>query len=179
VRNYQARNFMRDDMRVGDGVLFYHSSCPEPGIAGLARVVGGLAPTPRSSTRQPLSRRQVVTRPAALAADRRALVRKTRLLGLPEMRAAPNWPRCACCSGATACPSPPSRRRMAAVLALLERVEDAAARDPAGPLVAELLALGLVVGFLAGLLGVGGGMMMVPVLTWILLTRAVSTPGWR
>lgn len=38
VRNYQARNFMRDDMRVGDGVLFYHSSCPEPGIAGLAEV---------------------------------------------------------------------------------------------------------------------------------------------
>src|SRR5260221_6908111 len=38
VRNYQARNFMRDEMRLGDGVLFYHSSCPEPGIAGLAEV---------------------------------------------------------------------------------------------------------------------------------------------
>ena len=38
VRNYQARNFMRDAMRVGDGVLFYHSSCAEPGIAGLAEV---------------------------------------------------------------------------------------------------------------------------------------------
>ena len=38
VCNYQARNFMRDQMRVGDGVLFYHSSCPEPGIAGLAEV---------------------------------------------------------------------------------------------------------------------------------------------
>ena len=38
VRNYQARNFMRDAMQVGDGVLFYHSSCPAPGIAGLARV---------------------------------------------------------------------------------------------------------------------------------------------
>ena len=38
VRNYQARNYMRDAMRVGDGVLFYHSSCPEPGIAGLAEV---------------------------------------------------------------------------------------------------------------------------------------------
>jgi predicted RNA-binding protein with PUA-like domain len=36
VRNYQARNFMLKDMAVGDGVLFYHSSCPEPGIAGLA-----------------------------------------------------------------------------------------------------------------------------------------------
>lgn len=46
VRNYQARNFMRDDMQVGDGVLFYHSSCPEPGIAGLARVASGTRPDP-------------------------------------------------------------------------------------------------------------------------------------
>jgi predicted RNA-binding protein with PUA-like domain len=38
VRNYQARNFMRDQMQVGDKVLFYHSSCPEPGVAGLAEV---------------------------------------------------------------------------------------------------------------------------------------------
>ncbi len=38
VRNYQARNFMRDTMRIGDEVLFYHSSCPEPGVVGLARV---------------------------------------------------------------------------------------------------------------------------------------------
>ena len=38
VRNYQARNFMRDQMRLGDQVFFYHSSCPEPGIAGLATV---------------------------------------------------------------------------------------------------------------------------------------------
>ncbi len=38
VRNYLARNYMRDHMQVGDGVLFYHSSCAEVGIAGLARV---------------------------------------------------------------------------------------------------------------------------------------------
>jgi predicted RNA-binding protein with PUA-like domain len=38
VRNYQARNFMRDQMRVGDGVFFYHSSCAEPGIVGMAEV---------------------------------------------------------------------------------------------------------------------------------------------
>ncbi len=44
VRNYQARNFMRDLMRVGDEVLFYHSSCPEPGIAGLARVASSAYP---------------------------------------------------------------------------------------------------------------------------------------
>lgn len=46
VRNYQARNFMRDTMQLGDGVLFYHSSCPEPGIAGLARVVSRAYPDP-------------------------------------------------------------------------------------------------------------------------------------
>ena len=38
VRNYQARNFMRDQMKVGDGVLFYHSNCKAPGIAGIAKV---------------------------------------------------------------------------------------------------------------------------------------------
>src|SRR3954449_5670615 len=38
VRNYQARNFMRDGMQIGDGVLFYHSSCAVPGIVGIARV---------------------------------------------------------------------------------------------------------------------------------------------
>ena len=38
VRNYQARNFMRDQMRLGDGVFFYHSNCAEPGIVGLAEL---------------------------------------------------------------------------------------------------------------------------------------------
>jgi predicted RNA-binding protein with PUA-like domain len=46
VRNYQARNFMRDDMRVGDGVFFYHSNCAEPGIAGLAEVATDAYPDP-------------------------------------------------------------------------------------------------------------------------------------
>jgi len=38
VRNYVARNFMRDDMKLGDRAFFYHSSCPEPGIAGVVEV---------------------------------------------------------------------------------------------------------------------------------------------
>jgi predicted RNA-binding protein with PUA-like domain len=38
VRNYQARNFMRDGMKKGDKVFFYHSSCPEPGIVGIATI---------------------------------------------------------------------------------------------------------------------------------------------
>ena len=46
VRNFQARNFMRDQMRVGDGVLFHHSSCAEPGIAGIAEVASTPYPDP-------------------------------------------------------------------------------------------------------------------------------------
>jgi predicted RNA-binding protein with PUA-like domain len=44
VRNYQARNFLRDAMAVGDGILFYHSSCAVPGVAGVARVASGPYP---------------------------------------------------------------------------------------------------------------------------------------
>ncbi len=46
VRNYQARNFMRDDMQIGDGVLFYHSSCAEPGVVGIAEVASTPYPDP-------------------------------------------------------------------------------------------------------------------------------------
>jgi predicted RNA-binding protein with PUA-like domain len=46
VRNYQARNYMRDQMQVGDGVLFYHSSCAEPGIVGIGRVASTPYPDP-------------------------------------------------------------------------------------------------------------------------------------
>ena len=46
VRNFQARNFMRDEMRVGDLVLFYHSNAAPSGIAGLARVAGPARPDP-------------------------------------------------------------------------------------------------------------------------------------
>jgi predicted RNA-binding protein with PUA-like domain len=92
VRNYQARNFMRDQMTPGDGVLFYHSSCPQPGIAGLARDCRRLAPRPTQfDPRQPLPRPEV-TASTSRAGCRSTcgLVRKTRLLGLPEMRAAPS-----------------------------------------------------------------------------------------
>lgn len=52
VRNYQARNFMRDSMQIGDGVLFYHSSCPEPGIAGLAEVASAAHTDPTQFDRK-------------------------------------------------------------------------------------------------------------------------------
>ncbi len=46
VRNYQARNFIRDQMKSGDGVLFYHSNSQPPGVAGLAQVVSPATPDP-------------------------------------------------------------------------------------------------------------------------------------
>ncbi|MCK9537648.1 EVE domain-containing protein [Dokdonella sp.] len=46
VRNYQARNFMRDGMRPGDGVLFYHSNCAVPGVVGVAEVASEAYPDP-------------------------------------------------------------------------------------------------------------------------------------
>ena len=46
IRNYQARNMMRDDMRIGDDVFFYHSNCKEPAIVGLARVASEPYPDP-------------------------------------------------------------------------------------------------------------------------------------
>jgi predicted RNA-binding protein with PUA-like domain len=90
VRNYQSRNFMRDDMKVGDGVLFYHSSCPEPGVAGLATVASAAYPDdtqfqPRSPYFDPRSGHAA---PRWVHVDVK-LLRKTRLLSLAEMRLAP------------------------------------------------------------------------------------------
>ena len=90
VRNYQARNFMRDEMQVGDGALFYHSSCPAPGIAGIARIASGVRPDPtqfdpESSYYDPKS---PLEKPRWLLRDVQA-VRKTRLIGLAELRAHP------------------------------------------------------------------------------------------
>ena len=90
VRNYQARNFMRDGMQVGDGVLFYHSSCPDPGIVGIARVASGTRPDPTQF--DPASpyfdAASKAEQPRWLLLDVQAL-RKTRLLSLPELRATP------------------------------------------------------------------------------------------
>ncbi|MCD0247225.1 EVE domain-containing protein [Xanthomonas melonis] len=63
VRNYQARNFMRDGMRVGDGVLFYHSNCKVPGIVGIAKVASTAYPDdtqfdPASDYHDPKSTRE-------------------------------------------------------------------------------------------------------------------------
>ncbi|RYF32660.1 MAG: EVE domain-containing protein [Comamonadaceae bacterium] len=88
VRNYQARNFMRDGMQVGDGVLFYHSSCAEPGIAGIARVASATRPDPTQfDPKSPyFDAASKPDNPRWLLLDVQA-VRKTRLLALPELRA--------------------------------------------------------------------------------------------
>ena len=90
VRNYQARNFMRDDMRVGDGVLFYHSSCAEPGIVGIARVASGAKPDPTQfDPHSPyFDAKSQPDAPRWQLVDVQAL-RKTRVLGLAEMRSVP------------------------------------------------------------------------------------------
>ena len=87
VRNYQARNFMRDGMKIGDGVLFYHSSCPQPGIAGIAKVASNAYPDASQFDRKsdyydPKSKRED---PRWMNVDVK-LISKTRLMPLEEMR---------------------------------------------------------------------------------------------
>src|SRR3954454_5953878 len=90
VRNYQARNFMRDQMKVGDRVFFYHSSCPEPGIAGIAEVSAAAYPDATQFDRKSPYYDAKSTRdaPRWVNVDVRFLD-KTRLIGLPELRAHP------------------------------------------------------------------------------------------
>jgi predicted RNA-binding protein with PUA-like domain len=90
VRNYQARNFMRDGMRVGDGVLFYHSGCAEPGIAGIARVASTAYPdaTQFDPANKYFDPKATPEMPRWMHVDV-AFVRKTRLLGLSELRSHP------------------------------------------------------------------------------------------
>ena len=88
VRNYQARNFMRDQMQIGDLAFFYHSSCPEPGIAGIVRVSNAAYPDASQ-----FDRNSPYFDPKATRAAPRwfnvevTLVEKTRLIALAELRA--------------------------------------------------------------------------------------------
>jgi predicted RNA-binding protein with PUA-like domain len=86
VRNYQARNFMRDEMQLGDLAFFYHSSCPEPGIAGVVRISKLAYPDASQFDRKspyydPKSTRAA---PRWLNVDV-TLVQKTRLVSLAEL----------------------------------------------------------------------------------------------
>ncbi len=102
VRNYQARNFMRDQMKVGDRAFFYHSSCPEPGIAGTVEVTGGSV-SRRHAVRpqEPVLRCEGLARRAALGERRRHAAGQ----------AAPHFPSgAALASGARADAGPATRQ---------------------------------------------------------------------
>ena len=90
VRNYQARNYMRDAMHVGESAFFYHSSCPEPGIAGVVEISKLAYPDatqfdPKSPYYDPKAKRDA---PRWVHVDVK-LVRKTRLVSLAELRETP------------------------------------------------------------------------------------------
>jgi predicted RNA-binding protein with PUA-like domain len=90
VRNYQARNFMRDQMKVGDLAFFYHSSCPEPGIVGIVEVSASAHPDETQFDRKseyydPKAKRE---EPRWMLVDVK-LDRKTRVMPLDEMRGYP------------------------------------------------------------------------------------------
>ena len=90
IRNYQARNFMRDQMKVGDKVFFYHSSCDEPGIAGLA-IVSKLAypdATQFDAKNKYFDPKATPENPRWVNVDVQ-LVKKTRLVGIKELRSYP------------------------------------------------------------------------------------------
>jgi predicted RNA-binding protein with PUA-like domain len=90
VRNYQARNFMRDDMRVGDLALFYHSSCPEPGIAGIMRISRRAYPdaTQFDPASEYYDAKATRDDPRWVNVDV-TLVRRTRLVSIQELRGHP------------------------------------------------------------------------------------------
>jgi predicted RNA-binding protein with PUA-like domain len=90
VRNYQARNFMRDQMQVGDLAFFYHSSCPEPGIAGIVKITAAAYPDATQFDKKSPYYDAKATRDAPRWVNVEVtLVEKTRLISLAELRATP------------------------------------------------------------------------------------------
>jgi predicted RNA-binding protein with PUA-like domain len=94
VRNYQARNFMRDQMRVGDGVLFYHSNCKQPGITGIARVSSTVYPdaTQFERTGKYFDPKATHEQPRWFNVDVQ-LVKKIALIAIAELRRHPELAR--------------------------------------------------------------------------------------
>ena len=94
VRNYQARNFMRDQMRVGDRAFFYHSSCPEPGIAGSVEIAAQACPDATQFERKSPYYDARATReaPRWVSVDVK-LIEKFRFVSLAELRKHPELVR--------------------------------------------------------------------------------------
>lgn len=88
VRNYQARNFMRDEMSKGDPVFFYHSNCKEPGIVGLAEVASGAYPdhTAFDSNQKYFDPKSDPKNPRWLMVDIRYKRKTRRLISLSEIK---------------------------------------------------------------------------------------------
>ena len=88
VRNYQARNFMRDGMKAGDRGFFYHSSCEEPGIAGIVEVAKGAYPDETQFDRKTKYYDAAATQdePRWFNVDLKFL-KKTRVVSIAELRA--------------------------------------------------------------------------------------------
>jgi len=87
VRNYQARNYMRDTMRRGDRGFFYHSSCEVPGIAGIVEISRAAYPDETQFDRKSKQYDSAATRdnPRWFNVDVR-FVNKTRVVSIPELR---------------------------------------------------------------------------------------------
>ncbi|MAY38005.1 MULTISPECIES: EVE domain-containing protein [Spongiibacter] len=91
VRNYQARNMMRDQMKVGDQVLFYHSACKTPGVAGIAEVVREGYPdfTARDPESKYYDPKASEDNPRWYMVDVRFVRKLKRLIPLSELKANP------------------------------------------------------------------------------------------
>lgn len=91
VRNYQARNFMRDDARPGDPVLFYHSNATPPGVAGLARIAraGYPDPTARDPANEYHDPKATEDDPRWYQVDVEFVEKFPALVSLDDLRAAP------------------------------------------------------------------------------------------
>lgn len=91
VRNYRARNFLRDEVQLDDGVLFYHSSCDPPGVAGIARVVRRAYPDPTQFDPQDphFDPESSPENPRWFAIDVQAVEKLPHFLSLDRLRAEP------------------------------------------------------------------------------------------
>jgi predicted RNA-binding protein with PUA-like domain len=91
VRNYQARNMMRDEMKIGDRVLFYHSNCEVPGIVGLAEIVREAYPDPTAFDpgHKHYDPRSRPDHPAWLMVDVRLVRKLRRTIALAELKDRP------------------------------------------------------------------------------------------
>ena len=179
VRNYQARNFMRDEMKVGDRAFFYHSSCPEPGIAGIVAIAAPAHPDvtqfdPKSPYYDPKS-----TRDDAALAERRREARREDASGaarrVARARRARGHGDAARGNRLSITPVTPAEWKVVEKLAKRKTRDDRRRGIMNLALIPIFLVLGAAVGFMSGLLGIGGGFTIVPVLMEVFTREGFAT----